>query len=151
MSSGGLKSVLARPLYEKGDDLLKERQVIDFFSQKFKCTFAKLPVRYGLDYSLIRGGEVRAFAEIKCRTNDVSRYDTYMMSLGKKMSAEALRSVTGLDCFLIVKWTDAVGYIKMNTDSKVLIGGRVDRNDWQDTEPVVHYPIDSFTLLTGLS
>lgn len=136
----------ARPRYETESDLSNERQVISIFSEKFKCTFSKMPIRYGLDYAMSRDGKVRAFAEIKCRSSPVSQYDTYMLSLGKLVSAHNLRVATGLDCFLMVRWTDAVGYIKMDSGFSVAVGGRLDRNDWQDIEPVVHYPIDSFKI-----
>jgi len=49
---------------------------------------------------------------------------------------------------LIVKWTDNIGFIDVNTPQDFLsIGGRTDRDDELDIEPVAHWSISLFRLV----
>ena len=68
-----------------------------------------------------------------------------MISVSKVMAARALTDATGVECLLIVKWKDNAGWINLSKDpDSVGFGGRVDRNDSQDMEPVVYYNIIRF-------
>ena len=147
MSSSGCRAG-QRPLYESQKDLDEERKIAQFFAEKFDCTFSKMPIRYGLDYAIVRGRKVCGFAEFKSRTNALERYDTYMLSLGKVVSAHTLTQATTLPSFLMVKWTNAIGYISLSTPYEIEMGGRNDRADWQDVEPVAHFKIKDFKLFT---
>lgn len=137
-----------RPIYETLADRGREAEFSLLLSQKFKCTFSKLPIRYGLDFSAVRDGRVVAFVETKVRTNPVGQYPTYMISSGKLMHADALSRATGLKCILAVRWADAWGYteLAMGPSVTVSIGGRVDRGDEQDIEPVCLIPISCFRV-----
>lgn len=147
MSNNGYPTEQRRPLYERDKDLREEESIASIFSRKFECTFSKMPIRYGLDYAIVRSGVVCGFAEFKSRTNAHSHYQTYMLSLGKVMSARMLTFTTTLPCFLMVKWTDAIGYIDLKSDYELRVGGRTDRSDWQDVEPVAHFSLSKFRML----
>jgi len=140
--------VTTRPIYETRADRGREAEFSLLLSKKFNCTFSKLPIRYGLDFSAVRDGRVVAFVETKVRTNPVGQYPTYMISSGKFMHADALSRATGLKCMLAVRWSDAWGYteLTMSPDITVSIGGRMDRGDEQDIEPVCLIPISRFTV-----
>jgi hypothetical protein len=142
-------------MYETQSNRQSEAEFSAIISDAFKCNLHKLPIRYGLDFSVEKGGEVFGFIETKIRTNPVGQYPTYMISLGKFMSADAITRATGLKCKLAVKWSDAWGhvYLKMTPDISVSMGGRRDRGDQQDIEPVCLIPISSFeiTFLKGSS
>ena len=73
-------------------------------------------------------------------------YNTYLLSSAKVMSAHTLTRATGLPCFLVVQWTDCLGWIDLETTEPLYVGwgGRIDRNDSQDMEPVMHYDILEF-------
>lgn len=137
-----------RPLYETQEDLDNEDSIASIIKIKWGLTAIKMPRSYHLDYAL-RDGQynIRAFAEIKTRTTNKLKYSTYLISLAKIMNARRLTEYTGLSSILIVKWLDEVGWINLKTDGKLGFGGRRDRNDWQDQEPVIFLPIEQFKSL----
>lgn len=140
--------VCQRPLYETQSDVLRETDFSLIISKKFNCTLSKLPMRYGLDFTAMRDGRAVSFIETKVRTNAVSAYSTYMLSVGKFTHADALTRSTGLPCFLCVMWSDAWGYtpLRANPGFEVAFGGRSDRGDAQDMEPVFLIPMSSFVI-----
>ena len=139
---------MSRPLYENDETLWREYEAAQEVEKWSGATLKKIPIRYGLDYGIVREGEIVAFAELKCRTNRKDDFDSYMISLGKIQSARSLAETTGLDTFLFVFWKDASGWLDFKTVPFWLqFGGRVDRNDPQDIEPMCHIPMSSFKEL----
>jgi hypothetical protein len=138
-----------RPRYETKEDLTREAEISRVAAQKFNCTFSKMPDRYGLDFCAVRDGAVVAFAEVKVRTTPHLMYQTYMISLGKAVAARSLHEATGLPSILIVGWSDAWGQTRLDTAMKpgsIRVGGRADRGDPQDIEPVVMIPLSDFLI-----
>lgn len=141
-----------RPRYETREDLTREAELSRVASKKFNCTFSKMPDRYGLDFCATRDGRVVCFAEVKVRTTPFSMYQTYMISLGKVMAARNLAGVTGLPSLLIVGWSDAWGQTRLDIDpwvGSISVGGRTDRGDPQDIEPVVMIPMSAFSIYSA--
>ena len=139
-----------RPLYETQEDLENEKSVASIIKSVWDLTAVKMPRAYHLDYALKDGQDtLRGFAEIKTRTTNKGKYPTYLISLSKIMNARRLTEYTGLSCILIVKWLDNIGWINLDIEGELGFGGRKDRNDWQDQEPVIFLPIDKFKRLTG--
>jgi hypothetical protein len=138
-----------RPTYETEADRGREADFSKILCQSFGCTLHKLPIRYGLDFVAVKDGRTIGFMETKVRTNPVGKYPTYMISAGKFMSADALTRATGLPCRLAVMWADAWGHTKlvMTPEIVVSLGGRRDRGDEQDIEPVHLIPISSFEII----
>lgn len=138
-----------RPLYESSQDIVSESKVLVLIEKAWGCRGVKLPLKAQLDYLLLRDDRGAAWAEIKVRTNPRGRYPTYMISLSKVMAARELSGASDLPSVLVVQWTDKLGYIRMDTLEKfhIAIGGRTDRNDAQDVEPVVLIPIEEFKEL----
>ena len=135
-----------RPIYESETDLRNERQIIDGLNEAWRTQSSKLPRSYGLDYALTRGGRVTAFVEIKCRTIPSWTYDTYMISLAKVLKAKSLGNNVEVPALLVVRWNDMVGYVDLRPVAlDVQMGGRTDRGDAQDIEPVCMIPIKDFT------
>jgi len=134
-----------RPIYETKEDLAKEASLGSLISKRWRCTMQKLQPRDHFDYAAVREGRVVAFIEIKNRTNKMSQYSTYMISMTKVINATMTTIATGIPCFLVVRWIDKTGYINIgNVDTTVTMGGRVDRSDPQDVEPVCHIDIRDF-------
>lgn len=51
-----------------------------------------------------------------------------------------------------MRWDDYDGVLDVGIDgpsivTDVTFGGRIDRGDWQDQEPVIHLPTKNFRLL----
>jgi hypothetical protein len=108
----------------------------------------KLQVRDAFDYAATRGKNITAFVEVKTRTNPMHKYPTYMISMTKVMNANAVFMSTGTPSLLVVKWTDCMGWVQLNQNKFTLeIGGRRDRHDAQDIEPVCHISIDLFKVI----
>ena len=138
-----------RLIYEKPEDIVAERTAFDKACEVWKCVAEKLPMKYELDYLLLREGKGVAWLEIKSRTNTRLAYPTYMISLGKIMAARRLSEASQLPSFLLIQWSDACGYIRIDSllDFRTAVGGRTDRGDEQDIEPVAMIPVGEFALL----
>lgn len=137
-----------RPRYETDGDRGRESDFSRLISQKFKCTLAKMPDLSGVDFCAIRDGRVVGFIETKIRSNPHWQYPTYMISLKKLDTASAAMGALNVPTVLAVRWSDAWGYVSLSdmTDHASAIGGRVDRADPQDMEPVALIPMSRFTI-----
>jgi len=128
--------------------LLAEQSLAGKLVDKWSCTLGKLPIRYAVDYAFLRDGEVVGFAELKCRLTTRTKYPAYMVSLHKVMASRMLYHTTNTPVVLVVEWTDAIGWTQIAGPSasefRVGMGGRRDRNDDQDIEPVALISIDRF-------
>ena len=134
-----------RPIYESAADRDNERSVIDAIAERWKCDAWKLPLAYRMDYALARGTSIKAFAEVKCRSNERGAYDDYMLSLAKLAHARRLAEISLLPVYLVVRWSDGVGFCDLSAIIyRVEAGGRTDRNDPQDMEPVAMISVDQF-------
>jgi hypothetical protein len=95
------------------------------------------------------GEEVTSWVEVECIENPFKQYPTLAIGITKLMAGLAFEHKTGLPFFLVVHWPDFLGYIRIKSLSefKILKGGRTDRNDNADVEPMVHIPIQMFKKL----
>lgn len=119
--------------------------MIEALCKRWECEWWKLPLTYRLDYALTSSSdELRAWLEIKCR----SRKEDIKLSLHKVMAGLELNRVTGLPFLLVVAFGSEI-YWRPITQEKmdVVMWGRVDRGDWQDTEPMVVFPLGTFKRL----
>ena len=155
-----------RKLYETKGDLGFEREILKIVEKKWGCSSKKLQKKYQLDYLLLKNdpdpdfSENRndekigvAWLEIKNRSNPIKQYPTFMLSMAKIMTAQQLSEASGLPSFVVVRWADAIGYTRIDSDDEyeldvayIGIGGRTDRNDAQDIEPLVYIRNSAFTL-----
>ena len=133
-----------RTLYETVDDLRSEKNVIGYVSQCWNVVSFKLPMSYKIDYVMYRNGSPLGFAEVKVRTHTFGTFPTYIISLAKVMEARRLGRETNTTPILIVSWTDKVGYLDFFSHHQIKQGGRSDRNDWQDQEPMCHFDLKHF-------
>ena len=139
-----------RPLYESRQDVVNQEAIRNLLQGKWKCTLVPAARNAAIDYYAIdAGGLIKGLVEVKCRTNHKNKYDTFLLSFHKILSAEALSKNLNIPVLLVVGWTDEVGYTKLNPAStyNTKQGGRVDRNDPQDIHEVALIPNDSFTFI----
>ena len=140
---------VVRPIYESSTDISNEEMLAEHLVLRWKLDgWKRNPTMYPIDISFIKDGAITGFAEIKCRTVPKDRYETYMISASKVMSANSLSRVTRLSCLLVVKWADYLGWIDLIKVQPKFVawGGRSDRQDPQDMEPVIHFDIDDFRM-----
>ena len=102
---------------------------------------------YKLDYAMYRNEKLVGFAEVKCRTHNFGTFPTYIISLAKVLEARRLGKETNTTPILIVSWTDKIGYLDFFSHHQIKQGGRSDRNDWQDQEPMCHFDLKHFKFI----
>ena len=142
-----------RPIYENANDLRSEKNLISHVSDCWNVVSYKLPMSYKIDYAMYRidtgtsnssSENLVGFAEVKCRTHKFGTFPTYIISLAKVMEARRLARETDTRSILIVSWTDKIGFLDFFSHHQIRHGGRADRNDWQDQEPVCHFDLKHF-------
>ncbi len=146
---------MTRPTYERPADLDAEREMI---AAAFPRVVAhKLPISYRVDYLLEFWGTQgvrRAWCECKARNVVAGTYADYMLSLGKFAAGCELARATGYPLILLIRWTDCLMRFTLDTSSPVAypidMGGRKDRDDAQDVEPVVMIPLREFSMVATL-
>lgn len=137
----------SRSFYERQIDRQNEAAIIATLEQAWSVKAAKLKPSLKLDYALSRDGTVRAFAEVKARTYSWEQIDQlggYMLSLDKWTHARGF--CAGLPLVLAVSAGDEIRTFitRFSENFRVVLGGRTDRNDWQDVEPCILIPVDRF-------
>jgi len=134
-----------RPIYENSTTLAAETKLADKLSQCWECKPIKLGRKYKIDYALSRSGVIYAWAELKKRNMPSDRYDEYMLSLDKYLTAQTLAQQTGTKCFLVVEFTDRIVYADLaDVEFRLGMGGRKDRGDPEDYEPCCWMPLRQF-------
>lgn len=136
-----------RPTYETDADIAKEAEVAKVAAEKWNCEMFKLAKFGQFDFAAIRSGQIKAFVEIRCRSNRSDAYPTMIVSANKVIAAWQTEMATGIPAFFVVRWTDQIGFINLAQRFAVTIGGRVDRGDKADIEAVCHIPIDQFQMI----
>ena len=135
-----------RPRYERPRDLTNEQRVAARMKER-GIELHKLPMSYRLDFAMFRDGKLRGFAETKARNNRFRSYPTLMISLGKVMAARQLAEISDTRSVLLVKFLDEIVWCDFASSFEVAMGGRWDRGDDDDVEPVAHYPIEAFKIV----
>lgn len=130
-------------MYETAQDLKRESDVIVAYAEMLGYEYQKLPIAYKADYALLEDGEVKALVEIKCRNVNHDTYDTIILSLLKWHDINAMSQRINIPAVFVIRYNDGVFSIPMReTPDAITIGGRVDRGDSRDIEPVIHYNVD---------
>ena len=139
---------VTRPTYETKADLEVEKVVASQLKAEFGLDCRKLPVSYRIDWAVFKGKKLVGFMELKARKVAKNKYPTLILSLSKLMAGCELASKTNTIFWLGVKWSDTFGVCRITSPfGNIEMGGRIDRNDSADIEPVVHLPIEDFKEL----
>jgi hypothetical protein len=136
-----------RTKYESKKDLQLEQKTLGYVSDCWNVAYFKLPISYKLDYSMYRNGVLVGWAEVKCRNHNFGTFPTYIISLGKVMEARKLSDFSNVKSVLIVSWLDALAYLDFSQPFTIKQGGRKDRGDWQDQEPMCHFDLKNFKIV----
>lgn len=146
------EQTMNRPIYETKKDLSNERMVADLLEQKWGRRLIKLQPRDEFDFAVVDkdvdNDTITGFVEVKCRNVATWVYPNYFISTKKIVAAHQTFQATGVPVALAVKFNDAVAYTIIS-DAKypVKIGGRYDRDDPQDVEPVSYIPVADFKII----
>ena len=144
-----MEAAMTRQMYEDEASWTREdsfRRDIEHWTGKI---LNKLPISYRVDYAVTLNGKVVGFTELKCRGISSTKYRTLILSLGKWQALLDLQqSAPNLRSNLAVRFTDTDLWLPVFPETREIVevrwGGRKDRDDWQDMEPVVHLPIKDF-------
>ena len=134
-----------RPIYETEESREIEKQMAEFLCRVWRCELKKLPIAYNLDYAAVRDHSVVAWLELKRRFRTLHAHHGVFLSLQKVMSAVRLHDYSDRPCFFVVLCDDGYHYADiLKQKYPIEFRGRVDRNDWQDQEPVIDIPVWDF-------
>jgi len=136
-----------RPLYESKQDLEHESRVIQRITPE-GVQAHKLPIHNHLDFAMVRDGKITGLVEVRCRNNNMRKYNTFFCNLSKVISAREMSRYCVCPAYLFVQWDDALGYISFGEDYEVKYGGRNQMRDWQDKGLLAHFDINLFTEYT---
>ena len=136
-----------RPTYENKEHLAKEQELAEFVAVKWRCEMRKQDKYNQFDYVAVRGGNVTAFVELRCRSNPIGKYPNCFITSSKLAHAHAMHGATGLPILFLVRWVDAIGFADLTKRYSITVGGRTDRGDKADVEAVAEIPIGDFKLL----
>ena len=138
-----------RPIYETSQDLSREHDIGKILKEIWSVDLHKLPRAYYVDWMITKDKDVRGFAELKCRSNPRSKYDTFMLSLHKWMHGQQLAAEVSGKFMIVVQWEDGLFYHQQGwCEVTYGVGGRRDRQDEQDIEPVIYIPTYAFKRIT---
>lgn len=145
---------MKRPIYELQVDLTHENKMKTFLEAKWNCTLHKVPLKYQVDWLAMRGKDPMAFVEFKHREKlSIDAYPRYMISLDKWMKAKQLCKEVEIPFIMVITFTEGTyyGVFAHNGlyDVTYGFGGRYDRGDAQDVEPMIYLPLKKFMKIEG--
>lgn len=132
-------------LYETEENKTAEDKLRTALGDAYGYNMVALPIKYSLDCIAYKGKEAKCFFEFKCRTVASTEYDTALVNLHKVIAAANITKATGLKCWLVVQWTDMVGFIDFEADKQIGMSKRRDRNEAADL--FAYYPVSGFSKL----
>lgn len=137
-----------RPIYENRSTMLDEQDFAKHLGMLTKCNLVKCPRNFRIDFAAVRNSKVVSFIEYRKRSNAMDYYPTFMTAANKKIYAQAIHRSSSLPVYMFVQWTDHLGYADLvSCKAKWSVGGRKDRNDPADFEPVIQIPLSEFKTL----
>ena len=147
---------MKRPTYETDSDITREKRVADTFATFSGLSLCKLPKFYPMDFAGVAPDKkIKLWAEVKTRTyskESLDRMGGYMFALKRAMEYERLVEFTGIPFFLVLGLPDGVFYKKMFHEAHrrpldIKFGGRTDRGDSDDMEPMLLFPLSDFSKI----
>lgn len=141
-----MKPPLTRPHYETKQNLRLEDVVSEIYARYLQVGQVKIPAKqYRMDRAAVCDGRIVGFFEIKTRTVAHNHYAFYMLSAAKFRDGVYWHNL-GLSFTLVVSFTDGLFYYtyRDHDDIRYALGGRTDRNDAQDIEPLALIPMGLF-------
>lgn len=134
-------------IFETQNDLDNEKAVCEHLTRVWGFNFYKLDRRYQADFLAVdKTGKARAWVEIKCRNITRQKYPDIILELDKCLAMKALSEATELPAIFVARWTDALGWIKLQPPFDVSYTGANDRYGLGGS-PCTMLPVNQFTLV----
>ena len=144
---------IMRRIYETEQDRKTEAFAAKCLEEVSNCKILQNKKLYAADYSILKNNKITAIGEIKVRNNDRFKYDTFFISADKIHKCKSFAREFDLQFMLFVWWNEGIYGCNL-TEKKPLyldIGGRWDRGDKQDVEPMAHFDPKDFKLVVDFS
>ena len=138
-----------RKIYETQYDLDNEKSISEVIQSVCNLSLRKLSMKYFIDFIAFRNKKAVAVVEVKKRNNNHDTYPTLILSLAKYNRGAEFYRVNGLKFIFAVQFTDGCFFYTHNDAARfaIALGGRTDRKDAEDIEPVIHIPINRMKKL----
>jgi len=138
-----------RKIYETQYDLDNEKSISEVIQSVCNLSLRKLSMKYFIDFIAFRNKKAVAVVEVKKRNNNHDTYPTLILSLAKYNRGVEFFKVNGLKFIFAVQFNDGCFFYKYKDGDRFAIelGGRTDRKDAEDIEPVIHIPINRMKKL----
>lgn len=142
---------MGRPRYATPQTEADQNALRDRFCKAYNMTWTKNPDNQRINTSLFKptaSTGVVAYGEFRCRTNGYDTYPTYMLDRHTWGLLKLKFKTEGKPVVLVIGFSNGDYYTKITPElvQQVVagVGGRHDRGDVKDVEPVVHIPIGMF-------
>jgi len=134
------------PVRQTDVHCLNEDDVAGRIATEWHCIVDKLKPLSIIDRlcSRVNGNHVREYlgaVEIKCRQCKVMAFPTFFISESKVKALQTTRDLLGVQSFIVVRWTNVIGWFDIDNVAFTRMGGREDRGDENDIEMMCHYDI----------
>lgn len=142
-----------KPIYENETDAKNEDRLAKFCEAKWGVKMVRQKKLSQFDYFAVSGSEVRAFVEMRNRSNAMTQFPDIWMNIGKLVTAKNVFEITKIPHLFVVEWTDAIGVCNLNTfletDFEVAYMPESPnrRNAIEDRETIALIPINIFKIL----
>ena len=138
-----------RQIYETQRDLDNEKSISGVIESVCNLSLKKMSMKYFVDFIALRNGKAVAVVEVKKRGNRHDAYPTLILSLAKYNRGVEFFKTNGLKFIFAVQFEDGCFFYEYEDADRfaVELGGRFDRNDAEDIEPVIHIPISRMKRL----
>lgn len=135
-----------RPKYESKQDRINQRAVAsEVVATRPGSRWTEFPTFHVVDFAVWRGDDMVGLIEVKCRSCPSDEYPDYAISEAKWLKMIEEGRAQGVPVFLVVRFTDKTIWMPVTPGRyRVYRGGRRDRNDKRDVEPMVHIPWKAF-------
>jgi hypothetical protein len=130
----------------------KEESLRIYLEKLYNVTLKRNKTLYKYDISVIKDGLITGLLELKDRSHYFGYYKTYTVSLDKIREGIQYETFTGLPCTLVVRFScGTIASYRIQAEEvktfNITHGGRTDRNDPNDLEPLVNIPLNYFKIL----
>ena len=127
-----------------------------YLEKLYNVTLKRNKTLYKYDISVVKNGVVTGLLELKDRSHYFGRYDTYTVSLDKIREGIVYTLYLGIPCTLVVRFScGTIASYRIKSEQvksfDITYGGRNDRNDPNDLEPLVNIPLTFFKVLLPAS
>jgi hypothetical protein len=143
---------MTRSIYENEDDFKNEQEMADMLAEKWKCKMLRQKKLSQFDFIAYRNAKPLAFLEFRKRKQKFNDFPTMIVSMTKLVAWHSSKAITGLPCYFVVQWADAVGYTDLENfviygELKISAKTNNRRNAYDDQEIISLLSTDHFKML----